>query len=389
MVDSLVLRLFGERWRVDLSAYADPAAFVDRLRTLWARSLDDSAADADVVFRPVPIDDDAASALAPVIADRVDGSFPYAFSRAVTRAVIERHAGSALLLHAAGLVSEDGRRGIVLVAPSGTGKSTAVLRLGPLFGYLSDELILIDEQDALSGLAKPISLIVPGFPGSKDESGPDDLGLGPTPATAPRLGALVCLRRDEDVAEPRLAAITVHELLADVVPQTSSLWLIDRPLQRVAAAGVRHGGPFRLEYAEIAEAVPLVRGLLEAEPPSSSVPDWIGHPPSQSERWRTPSDVVHLPDFGDEAMVSRAPWSDAIECADEVSILAGPDFTRVAGIAATIWLACSRPLSIAELHDELACVHGPHPDAAELVRDALREMVTRGLALVGGAGRAS
>jgi len=383
VVDSVVLRLLGERWRVDLSAYANPAAFIVSLRELWGRVIDDSGEDDDVRFRPVPDGEDALSTLSPRIADRTDGSFPYAFSRAITQAVIERHAGSALLLHAAGLASEDGRRGVVLVASSGTGKSTAARHLGRRLGYLSDELMMIDEHEELHGLTKPISLIVPGFPGGKEESSPDALALGATPIAPPRLAAMVCLSRSEEAVPPRFDSIGLHELIAEVVPQTSSLWRVDRPLQRLAEAARRGGGLFRLAYAEIADAEPLVRGLLEADRPDG-VLEWSEHRPPEGERWRDDEEggAVFSGDVDDDVVVSRAPWTDAVEQDGEVSVLAGASFTRLAGIAVTIWLACARPLTVAELHDVLAREHGPHPDAATLMQTALRELSARRLVTV-------
>ncbi|WP_336648637.1 hypothetical protein [Microbacterium sp. MMO-10] len=388
MVDSLVLRLFGERWQVDLGRYADPEGHVTRLRELWSRVVDDSAGEVDVVFRPDP--DEAQSTLTPCLPDRTDGSFPYSFSRAVTQAAIDRLAGTALLLHAAGLVSDDARRGVVLVASSGTGKSTAARRLGQRLGYLSDELMLVDEREELHGLTKPISLIVPEFPGGKDESSPDELGLGPTPAMPPRLAALVCLARTQEAVPPRLDLISVHELIAEVVPQTSSLWRVDRPLRRLADAALRGGGPFRLSYAEIVDAEPLVRGLLEAEPMPDGVRDWIEHGPSEDERWQERAGATTaVGDLDDDALISRAPWTDAIEQDGEVSVLVGPAFTRIAGIAASIWLACARPLTVAELSDELAREHGPHPEADALVQAALRELGQRELIDVVSIGGAS
>ena len=377
MSDTLVLRLFGERWRVDLDRYADPDAHLARLRQLWSRVVDDADGDIDVVFRPDP--DGSESLLAPYLADRTDGSFPYAFSRAVTQAAIDRHAGTALLLHAAGLVSDDGRRGVVLVASSGTGKSTAARRLGQRLGYLSDELMMIDEREELRGLTKPISLIVKDFPGGKDESSPDELHLGPTPLAPPRLAALACLSRTQDAAQPRLDRISVHDLIAEVVPQTSSLWRVDHPLQRLARAALRGGGPFRLSYAEIVDAEPLVRGLLEAEPTPDGSQEWIEHLPSEAQCWRGATETATAGGFGEDAVILRAPWTDAIEQDGEVSVLAGPAFTRIAGIAATIWLACARPLTVAELGDELAREHGPHPEADALVQAALQELGQRDL----------
>ncbi|MBS1905463.1 MAG: hypothetical protein JST33_02615 [Actinobacteria bacterium] len=415
---ALVLRLFGERWSIDLGAYADPDPLRERIRELWARTVDESAGPIDVVFAPDPDPgpEMTVTACTPRIPERTDGAFPYAFSRAVTQAAIERLAGSALLLHAAGLVSPDGERGVVLVASSGTGKSTAARTLGRRLGYLSDELMLIDAQERLQGLIKPLSIIVPEFPGGKDESSPDELGLGATPSAAPRLAALVCLSRAADEDQARLEPIGLHDLIAEVVPQTSSLWRVQHPLHRLAEAASRAGGPYRLRYAEIADTAPLVDGLLEATTETHETPEtpetngagprvaadpeagtdaraaqeWIGHAPAPQQRWGdgdsqtgsgndtdppAGSDVVSAGD----APIVRSPWTDAIEQDGEVSVLVGPTFTRIAGIAATIWLRCAVSHTAAELVDALTEEHGPHPDASALVEAALGELAGRGL----------
>ncbi|REJ08059.1 hypothetical protein DY023_01990 [Microbacterium bovistercoris] len=369
--DSLVLRLFGERWSIDLSGYADPSRHADELRGLWARSVDDAPGDADVVLSPVT--EGASDALHPRIADRTDGAFPYAFSRAVTQAAIARHAGSALLLHAAGLVSPDGGRCVVMVAASGTGKSTAARTLGQDFGYLSDELIMVDADQRVRGLTKPLSIIVPGFPGGKEESSPDALGLGPTPASPPALAALVSLSREPEAGAPQLEPISLHDVIAEVVPQTSSLWRVERPLQHLAEAASHGGGPYRLRYAEIAEARELVAGLFEKT--DAAPPAWQEHLPGESDRWVADDASIGAP--GDRLV--RAPWTDAIEQDGEISVLAGSRFTRVAGIAATIWLLCAEAHSEGELVDALTREHGEHPDAAELVRSAVGELRGRGL----------
>ncbi|MBS1699368.1 MAG: hypothetical protein JST25_13310 [Actinobacteria bacterium] len=375
---SVVLRLFGERWLIDLSGYADPHAHLARLRELWKRSVDDSAGPVDVRFRPAPSPGASATVLTPWVPDESDGSFPYAFSRAVTQAAIDRHAGSALLFHAAGLTSADGQRGVVLVAASGTGKSTAASRLGQHLGYLSDELVMLDAQQRLQGLPKPLSIVVPGFPGSKDELSPDELGLGPTPGAPPLLSALVCLSRSPDAGAPHLQAITMHDLIAETVSQTSSLWRVDHPLQQLALAAEKAGGPYRLHYSEIAEAEPLLLELFDR--PDAGARAWVAHTPGENQRWtaRDPGAVGDAQGL-DGVYVVRAPWTDAIEHDGEVSILAGQNFTRIAGIAATIWLSSAVATGFTELLTELTREHGEHSAAAELLRAALIELANRGV----------
>ncbi|WDH79440.1 hypothetical protein PTQ19_03095 [Microbacterium esteraromaticum] len=390
MSDGLLLRLFGECWRVDLSAYADPRPLVSRLGHLWARvrvNGHDASGAAVVVFRPSadaltgPRDPHVRTAY---VTERTDGAFPYAFSRALTQAAIEHLAGSGLLLHAAALASGDGSRAVVMVASSGTGKSTAARTLGTRFGYLSDELVRVDASYRVEGLTKPLSIIVPGFPGGKDECSPDDEGLAPTPLSPPVLAAIVCLQRDPGADAVELQPIGVHELIAEVLPQSSSIWRGLRPLHHLVGAATEGGGPFRLRYAEIAEAERVVDDLLASRGDSRAEARWIGHPPADSERWT--GDVAAAegvpPTGAADAVVTRMPWTDAIECDGEVSVLNGPEFSRIAGIAATMWLWCAQPRTVAELTAALIDEHGPHPDAAQLVRSALEALSERRLVRV-------
>lgn len=381
----LMLRLFGERWMIDLSAYSDPAPFVVRLEQLWTRVIE-QAAEQDVTFRPLPSGASSEAMDGVVTAhipERTDGAFPYAFSRAMTQALITRLTGSGLLLHAAGLASADGRRGVVLVASSGTGKSTAARTLGRRFGYISDELMRVDSQYRMHGLTKPLSIIVPGFPGGKDESSPDELGLAPTPEGAPELAAVIALSRRRDATGAVLERISVHEFIAEVLPQSSSIWRSEQPLQHLVEAGTRGGGPYRLVYSEIAECEELIAGLLSQETTTELTHEWVSHRPVGDERW-TVSPAVDPPQVvvTDDALVSRMPWTDAIESEDEVSVLVGSQFSRIAGIAAPIWVTCARPRRVSELATMLVEAHGPHPEASELMRTALNELVQRGLVSV-------
>lgn len=378
----LALSLFGERWLVDLSAFSDPAPYVERLRHLWARNVIETAGH-DVVFRPLPAGadrDDHDGVVTAFIAERDDGAFPYAFSRAMTQAVISRLAGSGLLLHAAGLTSPDGGRGVVLVASSGTGKSTAARTLGRHFGYLSDELMRIDAEHRMQGLTKPLSIIVPDFPGGKDESSPDDLALVGAPREAPALAAVVCLARSTDAVDAVLEPISVHEFIAEVLPQSSSIWRGERPLHHLVEAGVLGGGPYRLRYSEIDEAEELIASLLSRDAGAVKTHEWVGHLPDEEWRWTTDASVASLPEMlSDDFSVTRMPWTDAIESEGEISVLAGAEFSRIAGIAAPIWLACSRPHTVGEIGEMLEQEFGPHPEALELMRTALAELVSRRL----------
>ncbi len=377
----IALRLLGEPWWVDLSAYDDAAALRAHLAELWGRAVTDGAGASPTEFRPSPAPDAASTPRAPRLRVSSPEAFPYAFSGALTRAVIDRRVGTAMLLHAAGLVSEDESRAVVLVAPSGTGKSTAARALGRYFGYLSDELVAIESDQTLSAYPKPISIIVPGFPGGKDEFSPDALGLADTPAGSPRLSALVRLSRDPDrEGPPALVRTDIHEALGELTAQSSSIWRIPHPLQQLAAAAARAGGPYRLEYSEIEEAVPLIRGLFDAAAAAGT--DWIAHEPVGDGVWA--EDVAPAASRPDAAeAVTRTPWTDALEADGDISVLRGSRLTRLAGIGATVWRELAQPRSIEELIDLAIAEHGDHPEADARVRAVVTELAANSLITVG------
>ena len=384
----MVIAVLGVRWHVDLTAYvADDPRIEERLIRLWSRACTDPSDD-DRTFRPVP-----GPARSPgtgmvtcveVPATPPD-AFPYAFSRALTRAAIEERAGSALLLHAAGLASHDGERAVALVAPSGTGKTTASRILGRRFGYLSDELVSIEPDLTVGTYPKPLSLKVKGHPGGKDERSPDELGLAPTPTRAPDLAALVLLRRDESTPGPKLTRAPLLDALLDLVGQSCSIWVQDRPLQQLAEAASRGGGPFVLRYTEISTCHDLVSTLLEPwdrpSPQFEAMRRWTGHAPADEQRWVRPMEHsgTTQPEGADAAHIVRARWSDAVEIDDEVLLLVGPQPIRLTGLGATIWLAAAAPVGVEDLTAHARERHGPHPDASRLVREAVDRLVEGGV----------
>lgn len=76
----------------------------------------------------------------------------------INRWVLDQASHERLLLHAAGVVREDGVA-VALAAPSGAGKSTltaGLLERG--LGYLSDEAIAVRDNGYIDGYPKPISI---------------------------------------------------------------------------------------------------------------------------------------------------------------------------------------------------------------------------------------
>lgn len=405
----------GCRWLLDLGELDETAA--DQMRRRWSRCValahDPSAVvhdPAEVVVRPVPAQragemregvsgpPSPDPVLVPYADERID-KLPYDLSRALTRRGIERLRGTALLLHAAALTDHDGR-GVVLVAASGTGKSTASVRLGRHLGYSTDESVVLTWAGEVAGLApypKPPSMIerprdqdpssTAGLdPVRKDETSPDDLGLRST-HPAPTAVALISLRRSSDVTRPRLVEVDLLDQLQALLPETSSIYLLPDGLDQLARAATLAGAPVRLEYAEIEDCVDLVRTLLADGSATAERPTWQHLPPPPHARLSTQvattDDAETSVDAG--VTVRRLPWTDAIAHDDRVMVLLWDQPVVLAGVGALIWHACGEPRSVRELTSRAIEQLGDHPDAEQLVLDAVRHLADHHVVQIEGA----
>lgn len=90
--------------------------------------------------------------------------------RSLERALADAEVSGSFVLHA-GAVELDGR-GVLLVGESQAGKSTAAVGLGREgFGYLSDDVVVLDRHGMLRGSRKPVGL----RPGGREVLGVDAL----------------------------------------------------------------------------------------------------------------------------------------------------------------------------------------------------------------------
>jgi len=365
-----VIDAFGARWTLDVSGLDDHLA--DELLHLWDRALVDPGADGDpppfVVRRTqegwVEVDGRAQQT--------DDPDVPYLVSRSLTIASIRRRSGSCVMLHAAGLATDDGGT-VALVAGSGTGKTTAGRLLGRSLGYVSDETVTVEHDLTVRAYPKPLSIIVdPAVPTSKHERSPDDLGLrraGPTL----RLSAVAVLERRDDAGEPTLEPIGLVEAMGVVLPQSSALPSLDRPLDRLARVLATGHGPYRLSYRDIDDCVDLVSGLAHAPDDGPSPDDvtwtWFDGTGHEGEATPVPED------FGPSTKVRRNRFRDAI--ASDGVVLVMRDWTPVTlpGLAATIWLATQEPCTVADLVTAATVQLGPHPGGQQIVLDTVRMLI--------------
>lgn len=326
----------------------------ERLRVEWSRCL---------VDEPDPNE----TTLSVERRGRSRDGVTYALASDITRRAIEAQIGRRLMFHACGLVDDAGRTA-VLVAPSGTGKTTAAATLARKdFGYLTDEAVVVDDDGRVTPYPKPLSIVKP--EGGKAQAGPDELGLRPCPPE-PRIRALVLLDRvREGAVEPRLEPVPLLEAMLELLPQTSALPSLERPIQRLCEAIDRCGGVYRLTYAQIDEVKALVRDLLEA-------------PPRPAESWSALAVAAAIQQaavLDPTRAILRTTVRDAVRVGDEALLLRGVQPVRLSGIGLTIWREAHTSTGLPDLAEATVREHGPHPEAEALVRDAVRAMVESGV----------
>ena len=373
MPDPLLIQALGHRFEVDVDGL--PADEVAALRRQWARCAPDEHDPAPAADAPsVALSDDED----PVRRD-------YALASSLTFAAIRQAAGTGVMLHACGIATDTGEVA-VLVAASGTGKTTAAARLcAHDFGYVTDETVLIRPDLSVLPYPKPLSVVLGADdPHHKQQHGPDELQLRTPPDTLHARGLLLLDRidrrgRDEDAPHPATVPacepVGLIDAMMALIPQTSSLTALDRPLTALAQLIREMGGVRTMYYREIDATSGLIRQVLTQRGSTaaefSSMAGSSDPAPADDER----IDPIGVPDvIDDEQLVWRAPFDDAVVADSEVLLLAGSIPLRLTALGATIWLAAAEPVTVLDLVDVCQATHGEHPQAAELVRSAIGEL---------------
>lgn len=328
----------------------------------WARCLvrEDQAAGSDGPPREVPLD------------GLPEVSLGYGLATAVTRLAIEASIGRLLLFHAAGLADDAGRV-LMLVAPSGTGKTTAAAALARSgWGYVSDETVAISADLRVVPYPKPLAVL--DGPGPKVQRSPDDLGLRGCPESL-RIHRVVLLERVRGSrVAPSLDRLALLDGLLELIPQTSSLAALERPLQRLCEVSDACGCVYRLTYSDIGDAEGLVAALARDEPASGDgrpLEPWaaLGEPPAATSAASA------------GGLMRRAPYVDAVDVGGEGLVLVGLVPVRLGPLGLTLWRAAGSGATEEALVAAAIREHGPHPGAAATVRSALASMLGAGLLL--------
>jgi hypothetical protein len=182
-------------------------------------------------------------------------------TQAVTLRLIEAQVGRLLMLHAGAVSHPLTGESLVFVAPAGTGKTTLTCVLARTYGYLTDETVGIDSSGRIHPYPKPLSLRLPGG-GPKRETSPDDLGLR-VAHHDPRVRRIILLDRSPDHAgHPLLERLGLLDAIQEVLPQTSSLGKLPRPLQMLAGLAEQLGPVLRCSYGEADDLLGVTAELI-------------------------------------------------------------------------------------------------------------------------------
>ena len=294
----------------------------------------------------------------------------------VTIGAIGRLRGEALMLHASAVALDDGRV-IGFVGPSGRGKTTAAQVLGRSYGYVTDETLAVRVDGSVVAYPKPLS--IGSWPNVKDTEPASMLGLRGAPTDGLRLAAIVLLDRRPDAKQPFVESVPITEAIGALVPQTSHLSALERPLRTLVEAVVSTGGMRRVVYSEASSLPPLIDDLLqEVDDDSTMLTDVAKLSQRDCECF---SGILDEP--SDPAVVDRpgaywrAIYADALMVDDSLMVLVAGSVVVLTGVGPILWLAADG-LTEEELL-EIALRQLPEPpdgvDVAAVISEALEGMV--------------
>lgn len=313
-----------------------------------------------------------ADATVVVTAEHDDDVMLSQLSTDVTLAALAHRKGELWMLHAAGLADERGHT-IALVAPSGTGKTTAARALSRELAYVSDETVGIDPQGGVVAYRKPLS-IIESADAPKVQIAADALAGVSRRPFALRLSKVAVLDRDPEGPElPEVTPLAMADALEFLGPQTSYFCDLRGGLRVAAALLEATGGAVRIQYREAETLLPIVRELLKTEPPQlplTPVPRVLHEPRGDDE--------------GDGDRYFHAPVVDELALDDgRIALLrrgaSGGELRILDGVGPVIWRATAAGARFDEIHAHVVAVHGEpegvdthvvlHEALAALVRD--------------------
>lgn len=367
----LVLDLPGGPLALQISAPGSESAsaLTAELRLLWSHVLLDPAPGGDIETLKItsPSAESVGSEDAEAARVRLARA-TYDASGRITRAVLPRLVGSRVLLHAGTVQRKDG--GVTtVIGPSGAGKSTAISMLGRGEVYLSDELSIIDPDTfAITGYPKPVSRVATA--GHKCDVALSELGLTPARTAGPPDQILLLNRDPARTAPAELTRCPMATAIVRIIGQSSSMWLLPRPLETLARLLDSVGGALEAHYCEASDLPELLRDTPAAIRQDWAVIDATGSAASSCEA----GGEHDLPALTDTVTVS--PFHQALLVQDGAVILREMRVVHLTGLNALVWelLVESGPMAGHDVASALIAAIGPHPQAQELIRQALHQL---------------
>ncbi|MFT3873081.1 MAG: PqqD family peptide modification chaperone [Nocardioides sp.] len=347
----MTTRVLVEALGVVVAVDVTEAEVATRFRAAWVASLAEDGAEPDVVIDDSDLPGREADALLELLTQRV------------TIEAIGVRAGELLMFHACALANPDTGAAVVMVGPSGMGKSTLSMTHGTRWAYVTDETAAIEDDGTLLPYPKPLSMVGSGT--VKEQVAPEAAGL--TVACAPlRVAAVLLLERDPGVTAVQVTEVPPAQGIALVAEHTSYLAKMDRPLAQIAALLRSTDGLRRVSYAEARDLAPLLEELLTqplAEP--SLVEPVETSPGSTSSLGEAEPTAEDQRDDGDRLIsaIRRTVLDEHTEDGEAVVLLPDGHVLALSPLASTVLAALADgPQTVPSIAAILAAEFGAPPD---------------------------
>lgn len=310
---------------------------------------------------------------------------PDQLAGALTRIGLQGLVGDALMFHAAGMATRDGRV-IAFVGPSGRGKTTACQALGATLQYVTDETVALRSDLTVIPYPKPLSIGT--RPGVKVLYTPGEAGMrvadGPL-----RLAAFVLLDRRSEPMLPHVEAVPLADALGDLVGQTSSLVRLPAALHVLADAVAATGGVRRVVYSDAEDLPGVIADIFtaatdtcdyaDAQASTCSVRQTVGATPLPAAARESDTSADQAPVA--DGTLTRAPYDDALRVGERTAVLTRRRLHVLDGIGPTVW-ADADGLTVEQLRAHVRASVGEPPegiDADAAVDAAVEELTDEGL----------
>ena len=284
----------------------------------------------------------------------------------LTVAAILANAGELTMLHACGVADPATGAVVALVAKSGTGKTTAASVLARTYGYVTDETVAVAWDGSVVPYPKPLSL-KQGAGTPKRQASPDEFGLQLAPASL-YIQSIVLLNRvqgDVPVA-PVLERVPLADAVLALIPDSSSQTEVLDPLQSLCRLIESVGGVWQVTYSEAADLPAALEPLFSPQP--AAYTEWE---PAAVQSVEQPHTLA--------GCLRRAAPLDAVSIGGDLLVMLENQIVRLSGIGPAVWEACAGPVSLGQLTDHVARVHGKPEGYRAAVAGAVEQLISKSI----------